>query len=88
VLFIHILTALPQLLIVNDVYIGAFFPLLLHSPRILLQTLHNKFLIDLLLIPKSEKSNLFIGQEAINILARPLPLLYALCLKHYSFLAI
>lgn len=86
--FIHIFTAFPQFLIVNDIDIRAFLSLLLHSPRILLQTLHNKLLINLLLIPKSKKSNLFISQEAINVLAGSLPLLYAFCLKHYSFLAI
>ena len=87
-LFIHILAALPQFLIVNNVNIWAFLSLFLDSPRILLQTLHNELLVDLLFIPKCKKSDLFISQEAIDIFARPLPLLYALCLKHDSILAI
>lgn len=61
VLLIHIFTALPQFLIVNDVNIRALLSLLLDPSRILFQPLHNQLFIHLLLIPKSKQCNLFIG---------------------------
>ncbi len=72
----------------DDVNIGAFLSLFLHPPRVLLQPLHNQFLVDFLLISIGEQRNLFVREETIDISARSFPLLYALCFQHYPFLAI
>lgn len=85
-LLIHILTALPQLLIVNNIYVGTLLTHVLHPPRIVLQALYYQFFVDLLLEAEGQQRDLLVGQEVFDIPVGFLPLILAVGFEEDPFL--
>jgi hypothetical protein len=84
-LLIHVLAALPQLLVMYDIDIRTFLAEFLHPPRVVLQSLDDEFLIDLLLIAEGKEGDLLIGEEVLDVSVCFFPLLLAIGFEEYSF---
>lgn len=85
-LLIHILAALPQLLIVNNIDVGTLFTHVLHSSRVVLQTLYYQFLVNLLFKAEGQQRDLLVGQEVLDIPVGFLPLFLAVSFEEDPFL--
>lgn len=86
--FVHILTALPQLLVVNDVDIGAFLAHVFHPPRIILQSLDDQLLIRLFFEAEGKQGDSLASQEVLHVSTCPFPLLKRCCFQEDALLTI
>lgn len=74
-LFVHVLTALPQLLVVDNVDVRALLSVILHLSRVVLETSYDKLLVGVLIEAKAKQGNLFAIEEVFYKAIGSLPLL-------------
>jgi len=87
-LFVHILTAFSQFLVVDDVDVWAFLPHVLHASCVILQPLYYQFLIDFFLEAERQKSDAFAGQKVLNVAIGSFPFLIVGGLEEDAVLAV
>ena len=85
---VHILTALPEFLIVDDVDVGALISVVLHLASVILEPPQDEFLVGLLLEAEGQQGHFLIVEEVFDIATGSFPLALINGLKDDSLLGV